>query len=255
MDPQFLHLKQVWETLGDQDPLWAVVSHPDKRGGRWNLDEFLATGEADVGRAREILSRHTQAPARFGRVLDFGCGVGRLSLAWRRHADRVAGVDISEPMVRQARRLAGDDAGLEFIVNARPDLAVLPTESFDLCYSHICLQHIPWPIARGYVTEFGRLCRPGGWALFQLPSRNLRDGSAASFRQRLVDALPFGLGRAYRRWRHGSAVVFDVHYTPRDEVHATLRAAGLEPVHDEPDQSAGESTEGFIYVARKPVGR
>ncbi len=254
MDPSFLHLKQVWETLGDQDPLWAVVSHPDKRGGRWKLEDFLATGEADVARARELLARHARTPDRLPRVLDFGCGVGRLSLAWRAHADHVTGVDISEPMIRQARRLAGDRAGLEYLVNARPDLSVLTTASFDLCYSHICLQHIPWPIARGYVTEFGRLCRPGGWVLFQLPSRNLQHSSAASFRQRLVDALPFGLGRAYRRWRHGSAVVFDVHYTPREEVHATLRAAGLEPLHDEPDASAGAGTEGFIYLARKTNG-
>lgn len=251
MDSHFLQLKRVWETLGDQDPLWAVVSRPDKRGGRWNLEEFLATGVADVDRARQLLAARTDAPGRFGRILDFGCGVGRLSLAWKTHADHVTGVDISEPMIRQARRLADGREGLEYLVNASPDLALLPSASFDLCYSHICLQHIPWSIARGYVVEFGRLCRPGGWVVFQLPSRPLRDGSAASFRQRLVDALPFGLGRVYRRWRHGSDVVFDVHYTPREEVHAALRAGELEPRHDEPDTSAGEDTEGFIYLARR----
>ncbi len=253
MPSNFAELQKTWETLGEEDPLWAVVSHPDKRGGAWDLKEFLATGEADIARARRILASQPHAPTRFRRVLDFGCGVGRVSLAWRPHADHVTGVDISEPMVRQARRLTQGQDGFEFVVNARPDLQVLPGGSFDLCFSHICLQHIPWPIARGYVLEFGRVCAPGGWVMFQLPSANHRSTAGAAFRQRLVNALPFDLGRAYRRWRHGSAVVFEVYYTPREEVLNTLRQAGLESLHQEPDQSAGEGTEGFVYVARKPA--
>lgn len=253
MDPQLTKIQQVWETLGDEDPLWAVVSHPDKRGGRWELSEFLATGEKDVARARQLLSRFPDAPERFPQVLDFGCGVGRLSNAWRPHADRVTGVDISEPMIRQARRIAEGRDGFRFVVNTAPDLAQFDSGSFDLCYSHICLQHMPWPLARGYILEFGRLCRPGGWVVFQLCSRPNPGTGAAAFRQRIVDALPFGLGKAYRRLRHGSSVVFEVFYTPAEEVLRTLRSAGLEPRHQEPDDAGGPGTEGFIYLARKPL--
>lgn len=253
MDPQLTKLQQVWETLGNEDPLWAVVSHPEKRGGRWDVQEFLATGEADVARARSLLARWPDAPQRFGRVLDFGCGVGRLSQAWRPHADHVTGVDISEPMILRARRLAEGRDGFTFLVNTAPDLAQLPSASFDLCYSHICLQHIPWPLARGYIAEFGRLCRPGGWVVFQLCSRPNPGTGIAGLRQRMVDALPFGLGQAYRRWRHGSSVVFDVYYTPREQVLPVLHAAGLEPRHQEPDQAGGPGTEGFIYLSSKPT--
>jgi hypothetical protein len=45
---QLKHLRDVWATLGREDPLWAVLSSPDKRGGRWNVDEFLATGQAEI---------------------------------------------------------------------------------------------------------------------------------------------------------------------------------------------------------------
>ncbi len=255
MSNDLTKLRQVWETLGAEDPLWAVVSHPDKRGGRWNLQEFLATGEADVARARALLAGCPDGPGRFPGVLDFGCGVGRLSHAWKPHADHVTGVDISEPMIRQAQRIAAGRDGFRFIVNTAPDLALLPSESFDLCYSHICLQHMPWPLARGYLLEFARLCRPGGWVVFQLCSRPQPGTGAASLRQRLVDALPFGLAKAYRKWRHGSSVVFEVFFTPADEVLATLRSAGLVPVHQEPDDAGGPGTEGFIYLARKPAVR
>ena len=41
-------LKETWETFGQEDPLWAVLTDPSKRGGRWDVDEFFATGEREV---------------------------------------------------------------------------------------------------------------------------------------------------------------------------------------------------------------
>ena len=253
MDPHFLKLKQVWETLGDEDPLWAVVSRPDKRGGRWDLQEFLATGDEDVARFRALLARQPDAPERFAHVLDFGCGVGRLSLAWSRHADRVTGIDISEPMIAQARRIAVGRAGMEYVVNPRPDLSVFESGTFDLCFSHICLQHMPWEFARGYLREYVRVCRPGGWIAFQLPSAPAAGSGLAGLRQRLVDALPFGIDRWYRRLRHGSSTVFEVFYTPRAVVLETLGAAGARALDQVPDDSAGHGTSGFLYLFRKPA--
>jgi SAM-dependent methyltransferase len=251
MDSSLLKLKEVWETLGHEDPLWAVVSRPDKRGGRWELPEFLATGEEDVARFSDVLRSLPGAPERFVHVLDFGCGVGRLSLAWRRRAGRVTGVDISGPMVIQARRLASGHAGVDYVVNQRPDLAVFADNTFDLCFSHICLQHMPWELAAGYLREFGRVCSPGGWIAFQLPSRRAAGGGMAAVRQRLVESLPFGLDRIYRKWRHGSSAVFDVYYTPPSRVREVLGSAGLEVVMQAPDLAAGPGSEGFIYVARR----
>ena len=38
--------RQDWEHLAETDPLWAVLTHPGRKGGRWDVDEFFATGEA-----------------------------------------------------------------------------------------------------------------------------------------------------------------------------------------------------------------
>ncbi len=38
----------TWEQLAQIDPLWAVLSEPDKKGRRWVAEEFLASGEAEV---------------------------------------------------------------------------------------------------------------------------------------------------------------------------------------------------------------
>jgi SAM-dependent methyltransferase len=251
-DGELDRLHQVWKTLGTEDPLWAVNSRPDKRGGRWELADFLRTGEEDVARCATLLQRRAGAPTRFAHVLDFGCGVGRLVRAWSQRADSVTGVDISETMLEQGRRILADRPNTELVHNPRPDLACFQDERFDLVFSLICLQHIPWALAARYVTEFGRVCRPGGWVAFQLPTRVLGGAGIASLRQRIVEGLPFGLGARYRAWRHGSSAVFDVHFTPPERVEEAARAGGLDPITREPDGSAGANTEGFFYIFRKP---
>ena len=39
-----------WETLGREDPLWAVYVAPGTRDGGWELDDFLSTGRSEVER-------------------------------------------------------------------------------------------------------------------------------------------------------------------------------------------------------------
>jgi hypothetical protein len=43
-------MQRDWEWLGENDPLWALCTDPSRSKGRWNVQEFLATGEAEVNR-------------------------------------------------------------------------------------------------------------------------------------------------------------------------------------------------------------
>jgi SAM-dependent methyltransferase len=248
MDDSLEKLKQTWQTLGTEDPLWAISSLPGKRGGKWDVGEFLAVGESDVEQFHELLRRTVGAPERFERVLDFGCGVGRLTCAWARRADSVIGVDISKPMVERGNALLQAFPNVRLQVNEADDLACFEPSSFDLVFSHACLQHMPWKLAAGYIREFGRVCSPGGWVMFTVPFRPVSATWHYWIRRRLVDALPFGLGGAYRRWRHGSAAVFDMYYTPPERVAEAVAAGGLQLLRREPDRSGGD---GFFYIGRK----
>ena len=104
-------------------------------------------------------------------ALDFGCGYGRLTRALAERLGSAVGVDISEQMVAGATQLnAGTTA--EFVVNAGGDLAQFDDASFELIYSRIVLQHVPTRREiLAYVAEFVRVLRPGGVAVFQIPSR------------------------------------------------------------------------------------
>jgi SAM-dependent methyltransferase len=251
----FEDLKQTWIQLGAEDPLWAVFSCDGKEGGKWKLDEFLATGEGDVARYHELIRQHAKAPEQLGDVLDFGCGVGRLVLAWSRRARSATGVDISAPMIEHAARILAQTPNAKAVLNESPDLAQFADASFDVVATHICLQHIPPQFVPGYLREFGRICRPGGAVAFQLPSRLLRADHGAHARRWIVEHLPFGLGKVYRRWKHGTVARFDVYTTPAEQVVAAATAGGLVLVHQEPDRSAGADIESFIYVFTKPIVR
>ena len=110
---------------------------------------------------------------------------------------------------------------------------------------------MPWPFAAGYIAEFARVCQRGGIVAFQLPSRETHPDRMAKFRKWIVEHLPFGAGRLYRRWRHGTSALFDMYFTPSQQVEATAAAAGLELIHREPDASAGATVESFFYIFRK----
>lgn len=163
--------REDWERLAEVDAMWAVLTAPGRKGGRWDVEEFFGTGEAEIAHVLSTAERLGQ-PARRERALDFGCGVGRLTRALGKRFEKAVGVDISAGMIEQARRLNADVPSCEFLVNAVSDLGQLETGSFDLVYSSIVLQHLP---SRGeierYVAEFLRVVRPDGLVSFGIPRR------------------------------------------------------------------------------------
>ena len=162
-----------WTRLGAADPLWAVYVAPGTRGGRWDVEEFFATGRREVDAALAQAAELGLRPPS-GRALDFGCGVGRLSAALARHAEEVIGVDIAPSMLAEARRLDRSGGRCRFVLNTGPDLAFLPDRSVGLVYSSLVLQHLPPGYARRYLAEFARVLAPGGAAIFQVVTGRTR---------------------------------------------------------------------------------
>ena len=164
---ELLDVQRHWDGLGELDPLWAICSDPAKRGNGWEIDEFFATGRESVEKVLAFASR-LGYPKRHGLVLDFGCGVGRLTQALCESFERAVGVDIAPSMVKQARELnrVGERCSLRRQRRRAP--ARLDGQAFDLIVSSIVLQHIEPRYALGYVQEFVRLLAPDGLAVFDL---------------------------------------------------------------------------------------
>ena len=167
---QLRALRADWETLGAADPLWAVYVKDGVRGGGWDVTEFLATGEREVADSWDRVARALGGvPSSDAVVLDFGCGVGRLSSALAARTRLVVGVDISEPMLRASRSVVPDDVRPKVVgvLSSSPSIP-LRTGSIDLVYTSLVLQHMPSSLAVGYLREFLRVLSPGGLALVQV---------------------------------------------------------------------------------------
>ncbi|HPQ71485.1 MAG TPA: methyltransferase domain-containing protein [bacterium] len=95
------------------------------------------------------------------RVLEVACGTGVISLELAGHAGRIEGTDISEPMLAEARRKAGE-RGLSNIEFTQGDACALnfPDESFDLvvCANALHIMQLPQEALR----EIHRVLKPGG---------------------------------------------------------------------------------------------
>lgn len=162
-------MQNYWNSHARRDPLWAVVSDPSKAKRRWVLSEFMATGTREIALLWYELGRMNLRPSLQARALDFGCGVGRLTQALAARCGSVTGVDVSDEMLTIARAV-GRHHNVGYHCNAREDLDTFPTNSFDLVYSNIVLQHIEPILVEGYLREFGRIIDISGLLIFQLPS-------------------------------------------------------------------------------------
>src|SRR5688500_18320529 len=158
-------LQRHWNELGRRDPLWAILTSPEKQGNKWSIDEFLETGRADVSALMTYLER-LHLNIHRGRALDFGCGAGRLSRALAEHFPEVVGIDIAPSMSELATRLHQSSGRCHFLLNESNNLESSPSGHFDLVYSRLVLQHIPPIYVRGYLKEFMRVLAPGGVLVF-----------------------------------------------------------------------------------------
>jgi SAM-dependent methyltransferase len=101
------------------------------------------------------------------RVLDIGIGTGRGSLPLLRKGYTVTGIDSSQAMLDETRRLAG---GLPIDLRVG-DITALPCADaeYDSAISLNVLVHFPnW---REAVTDWKRVVRPGGLIAFDIHSR------------------------------------------------------------------------------------
>jgi len=191
-----------WEGLAKADPLWAICTDPEKRGNKWNTDEFFSTGYAELEVLFDYLFLKQFLPFDRNKALDFGCGAGRISKPLTNFFSEVIGVDVSETMIQKAFELNKDLSDrLSFVHNLKPDLSIFKSEQFSFIFTTIVLQHIPAKNSKIYISEFLRLLKPGGILIFQIPVlKKNRDSAKKKLKKTLKirERLAFiGIGKGF----------------------------------------------------------
>ncbi len=149
------------------------------RAGTW--DSHNDTGMAKVA-AAAIEAADVQPGMR---VVDLGCGGGRLALALARRGAVVVGVDVSDAMIARMTSLAADEGmtTVKGVVSPVERLS-LPEASVDLVISNYALHHLRDADKAKVVRAAYGWLRPGG----QLINADMMLGRGATAQDRQVIA-------------------------------------------------------------------
>lgn len=140
---------------------WAATEAPDVAVAAYTA------GQPDV--LRVATDELVEQLARWGaldgspRVLDLGCGAGRLARALAPRSELVIGVDLAEAMLDVARERCDGHANVAFAHGDGSALAGLADDAFDLvlavdAFPYLVAQHT----AASAFAEVARVLRPGG---------------------------------------------------------------------------------------------
>jgi SAM-dependent methyltransferase len=156
-----------WEKWGSRDPYFGVLTHDRFRSTALTAAAYNDFFESGRDYARTVLAtcrRHFGIEFDPQRVLDLGCGVGRVLVPFAEISESVVGTDVSESMLAEARRNCAR-FGITNAELVRSDDALTEVEgTFDLVHSTIVLQHIESERGLDLIARLVERITPGGAA-------------------------------------------------------------------------------------------
>ena len=162
-------MKKEWDARAKMDPLLAIAT-----GHSQNEDDFWNSGVIDC---KEILGMEEQRfsnivknkePSNM-RILEIGCGIGRILIPMAKIFGETIGVDVSSKMVQLGQKYVTNTHNCKILESNGVNLSLFPDNHFDFCYSYIVFQHIPEKkIVEQYIEEVSRVLKPGCLFRFQV---------------------------------------------------------------------------------------
>jgi SAM-dependent methyltransferase len=233
--------RQAWERLGSERPFHSVLTEPRYLPGTFAdaEREFWQSGESEATMLAGYLADLGLIKLEDASALEYGCGVGRVTVPLAGYLRNVTACDLSAPHLALAR----ERAALMGRNNVRLLLLENPIEAefapCDLFYSRIVLQHNPPPIIGHLLRSLIRALNPGGLGIFQVPT--------------------YGVGYSFRVAEYlGSMKSFDtslnmeMHCYPQAELFPLITQEGARVVQVRDDNATGRVD---LYVSNTFVIR
>lgn len=128
--------------------------------GTPGLEWFLESGRQQAEIVRAAIERHGRPIADVERMLDFGCGCGRVIRHWSRlSGPEIYGSDYNRRLIRWCE---SNLPFARFSVNGLDPPLAYGSGSFDVVYAVSVFTHLPGSRERAWIEELGRILRPGG---------------------------------------------------------------------------------------------
>jgi SAM-dependent methyltransferase len=167
LQDQLEKMREDWDARARENARYFIATGKES----WSDEEFFASGEKAI--REQILNDMGNIcqgkDPKSMRVLEIGCGAGRLTRALANVFGEVHGVDVSGEMIALAKTGLAGHPNAHVYQNNGADLSVVPDVPFDFAFSAIVFQHIPSrAVIENYVREVHRLLRHGALFKFQV---------------------------------------------------------------------------------------
>ncbi len=180
----------AWKKRGKDDPYYGVLSHSKFSAGSIedNTDEFFRTGEDYISSRLERFEKHFGELKR-DRALDFGSGVGRLTLPIARRFGEVVGIDISPDMIAEAKTNAKKHSISNVSFIESDDNLTRIGDEFNFVQTYIVLQHIPVKRGMNFISRLLDVVAVGGGTNIHL-SIDRQDSAVGALRYTAQKHIP-----------------------------------------------------------------
>ncbi len=157
---------KAWEKWGANDPYFAVLTLDKFHNKNLNKKlkaEFFASGQYDIGLTLKAVAKMDKSYA-VNTALDFGCGVGRLTIPLARRSKHAIGLDVSESMLKEAQANVPPELLKKVsFIKLNDNLVNLP-KNYNFIFSYIVFQHIPKKRGYAIANELLKNLDEGGFA-------------------------------------------------------------------------------------------
>jgi SAM-dependent methyltransferase len=165
-------IRKTWTKLGIDRPHFSVITDPrylpENISG--SLDQFWLTGQREADIVANVARRYGTGDPANQTYVEYGCGVGRVTVGLARQCASMHAYDISATHLAHARRRAAEVGAVNIIFHQCGDDPLVEPEPCDLYYSVIVFQHNPPVVISKLIRSALRALKPFGIALFQVPT-------------------------------------------------------------------------------------
>ena len=186
-------MRESWDRRAERDAFYYVeTAHWDG-----DVEGFFALGEERARVLVDPVLGELEQPASESSAVDLGCGVGRFSRAFAGRFREVLGLDVSEEMVRQARRANPPGAYPNLRFEAGDGIRLPARDgAHDFVFSYEVFQHMPSEdVIRSNLREVARILKPGGVALLHVKT----EPEGGRLKAKIAGIVPDAALRAVKR--------------------------------------------------------